>query len=54
MVKVFDTKDVPYGLRGGNNLVLPKAGTNFYGIDTIRFIGQKLWRTLPKEVKESQ
>ena len=41
------------GLRGGNNLVLPKARANSYGIDTIRFIGQKSWQTLPKEIKES-
>ena len=54
MAEVIVTKDVPYGLRSGNNLVLPKAKTNLYGIDTSRFIGQKLWQTLPKEVKESQ
>ena len=34
--------------------VLPRARTNLYGIDTIRFIGQKLWQTLPKEIKESR
>ena len=54
VAEIFVTKDVPYGLRGGNNLVFPRARTNFYGIDTIRFIGQKLWQTLPKEMKESQ
>ena len=46
--------DVPYGLRGGNNVVLLKARTNLYGIDPIRFICQKLWQTLPKEIKESK
>ena len=54
MAEVFVTKKVPHSFRGGNNLVLPKARTNLYGIDTIRFIGQKLWQTLPKEIKESQ
>ncbi len=54
MAEVFVSKDMPYSLRGNNNLVLPKARTNQYGIDTIRFIGQKLWQTLPREIKESQ
>ena len=54
MAEIFVIKDVPYALRGGNNLVLPRARTNLYGIDTIRFIGQKLWQTLPKEIKESR
>ena len=54
MAVAFVTKDEPYGLRGGNNLVLPKARTNLYAIDTIRCIGQKLWQTSPKEIEESQ
>ena len=54
MTDVFVTKDVPYNLRGSNNLALPKARTNLYGLDTIRFVGQKLWQTLPREIKESQ
>ena len=54
MADVFVTKDVPYNLRGSNNLALPKARTNLYGLDTIRFVGQKLWQTLPREIKESQ
>ena len=36
------------------DLVLPKARTNLYGIDTLRFVGQKLWQSVPKEIKESQ
>ena len=54
MAEVFVTKDVPYNLRGSNNLALPRARTNLYGIDTISFVGQKLWQTLPREIKESQ
>ena len=34
---------VPFNLRGSTNLVLPKARTNLYGVDTVRFVGQKLW-----------
>ena len=42
MAEVFGTNVVPYNLRGSTNLVLPKAGTNLFGIDTVRFVGQKL------------
>ena len=54
MAEVFVTNVLPYNLRGSTNLVLPKARTNLYGIDTVRIFGQKLWQTLPKEVNESQ
>ena len=54
MSDVFVTKEVPYNLRGSNYLAMPRARTNLYGIDTIRFVGQKLWQTLPREIKESQ
>ena len=54
MEEVFVTNAVPYNLRGSTNLVLPKARTNLYGIDTVRFVGQKLWENLPKEIKESK
>ena len=45
MAEVFITNVVPYNLRGSTNLVLPKARTNLYGIDTVRFVGQKLWQS---------
>ena len=54
MAEVFGTNVVQYSLRGSTNLVLPKAGTNLFGIDTVRLVGQKLWQTLPKEIEESQ
>ena len=54
MSEVFVTNVVPYNLRGSTNLIFPKARTNLYGIDTVRFVGQKLWQNVPKETKESQ
>ena len=54
MAELFATNVVPYNLRGSTNLVLPKARTNLYGIDTVGFVGQKLWQSVPKEIKESQ
>lgn len=37
-----------------NSLVLPRAKTSLYGLDAFRFIGKKLWHTLPMEIKESR
>ena len=54
MAKLFVTNVVPYNLRGSTNLVLPKAGTNLYGTDTVRFVGQKSWQSVPEEIQESQ
>ena len=54
MADVFATNVVPYNLRGSTNFILPIARTNLYGIDTVRFVGQKLWQLLRKEIKESQ
>ena len=54
MAEVFATNVVPHNLRGSTNLVLPKARTNLYGINTVRFVCQKLWQSVPKEIKESQ
>ena len=54
MAEVFVTNVVAYNLSGSTNLILPKAGTNLYGIDTVRFVGQKLWQTLPKHWRSSK
>ena len=52
MTQVFKEKDVPYNFRENNSHTLPK--TTLYGLDTIRYIGKKLWLTLPTEINESQ
>ena len=43
-----------YGLRDGRNICLPKVKTMRFGTETVRFPGQKLWRTLPTDIKESE
>ena len=37
-----------------NTLGIPNAKTTSYGIETVRYLGQKLWQTLPRSVRESQ
>ena len=54
MTQVFEEKNVPYNFRENNSLALPKVKTTSYGTDLIRYIGKKLWQTLPNEIKESQ
>ena len=54
IAEVSVTKDVSNNICGSSNLVLPKARTNFYGIDTVRLVGQTLWLTLLQEIKRSK
>ena len=44
---------MPYNLRFSDNLQLPRAKTTCLGIDTVRFMGEKVWETLPPELKHS-
>ena len=54
MGEIFEARDVQYDLRNKNNLGIPNAKTTSYGIETVRYLGQKLWQTLPHNVRESQ
>ena len=39
--------------RNGNDLQLPKVHTTTYGIETISFLGNRLWSTLPNIFKQA-
>ena len=54
MSEIFEARDVQYDLRNKNNLGIPNARTTFYGIETGRYLGQKLWQTLPRSIREPQ
>ena len=54
MSEIFEARDVQYGLRNKNTLSIPNAKTTSYGIETVRYLDQKLWKTLPHSVRESQ
>ena len=47
MKDIFADWNTGYNLRHGNDLQLPKVHTTTYGIETISFLGHKLWSTLP-------
>ena len=53
MMDIFEEKSMPYQLRSSSNLNLPKVRTTCYGIDDVRFMGQRVWAKLPVEVKTS-
>ena len=54
MSEIFEARDVQYDVRNKNTLGIPNAKTTSYGIETVRYLGQKLWQTLPHSVRESQ
>ena len=51
--EIFEARDVQYDLRNKNTLGIPLWYMT-YGIETVRYLGQKLWQTLPHSVRESQ
>ena len=49
MKEIFIEKVPSYELRDGGNICLPKVKTTRFGRETVRFLRQKLWRTLPAD-----
>ena len=53
MKEIFVEKHSPYGLRGCHNLLFPQAGTTWYGLETISFLGGRLWQALSNYMTQS-
>ena len=49
----FYETNISYNLRYGNDAQLPKVRTTSFGIETIAYLGNKLWQLLPQEIKQS-
>ena len=49
-----DRPNITYDLRNNDGLLVPRANTTAHGIETIRYVGSRLWQTLPSETKESR
>ena len=41
-----------YNLRSWSDFTLPKVRTVNYGIESIRYLGQKIWKSIPANIKE--
>ena len=54
MTEIFEARGVQYDLRDKNTLGIPNARTISYGIETVRYFGQKLRQILPHSIRESQ
>ena len=53
MKDIFQERSMNYNLRHGNDAQLPKARTTSFGIETIAYLGNRLWQLLPQEIKQS-
>ena len=42
-----------YNLRHGNDAQVPKVRTTYFGIETIAYLGSRLWQLLPQGIKQS-
>ena len=53
MMDIFQERNVNYNQRHGNDAQLPKVRTTAFGIETITYLGSRLWQLLPQEIKQS-
>ena len=53
MKDIFTDRNTGYDLRHGNDSQLPKVHTTTYGIETISFLGNRIWSTLPNIIKQA-
>ena len=54
MKEIFVERKIHYNLRVMNSVYARKPRTTAYGLETISFLGQSLWRDLPLHIKKSQ
>ena len=52
MKDIFTERNTGYNLRHGNYLQIPKVHTTTSRIETISFLGNRLWSTLPIIIKQ--
>ena len=53
MKDFFRERNMSYNLRHANDAQLPKVQTTSSGIETIAYLGGRLWQLLPQEIKQS-
>ena len=53
MDEIFLKRNVSYNLRNTNTFLLPMEHTVNYGTETIQYRGQRIWHSLPQEIKDS-
>ena len=53
MKDIFTQRNTGYELRHGTDAQVPKVRTTSFGIETIAFLGNRMWQLLPHEIKDS-
>ena len=53
MDEIFLKRSVTYNLRNANTFLLPMVHTVNYGTESVRYKGQRIWHSLPQEIKDS-
>ena len=51
MKEIFVRKDITHNLRNNLPMHIPKARTSSYGIESLIYLGCKLWNNLPDHFK---
>ena len=46
-------RNISYSLRHGDDAQLPKVGTTSFRVESIAYLGNKLWQKLQQEIKQS-
>ena len=54
MWSYFEEKSMPYNLRDGSKLILPKTKSSRFNVNSLRFRGSLLWNNLPISLKNCQ
>ena len=53
MKDIFMQRNISYSLRHGDDAQLPKVQTTSFGVESIAYLGNKLWQKLLQEIKQS-
>ena len=53
MKKIFAEREIHYNIRVTSNTYARRPRTTAFGLETLSFQGQNLWRDLPLHIKES-
>ena len=51
MKEIFMQRNIGYSLRHGDDAQLPKVPTTSFGVESIAYLGNKLWQILPQRNK---
>ncbi len=52
--ELFEIKDLVYNLRDRIRTKVPKCSSVTYGLKSLRFLGNKIWNSLPINIKMSE